>query len=188
MIKAILTIKKAYNFLRFLVRYIPYKLRHNHISSKVYIEKNVYIRESELGDYSYIGFRTYLNHVKMGKYCSIAADVIIGAMEHSYWEYSMSTFLTDKGYDDRTTTIGNDIWIGTNCVVRQGIKIGDGAVIGANSFVNKDIPPYTIAFGSPVKIYKMRFTQETINLLQNSKYWDYPPSKAKKVLNNIHNQ
>jgi len=47
--------------------------------------------------------------------------------------------------------IGRDVWIASSCIILLGVKIGDGAVIGANSLVNKDIEPYTIAAGSPTR-------------------------------------
>ena len=80
------------------------------------------------------------------------------------------------------TSIGNDVWIGACSIIKQGITIGDGAVIGANSFVNKDVPPYTIVFGAPAKIYKYRFNQEEIERIIKAHYWDYEPAKAKDVI------
>ncbi len=52
--------------------------------------------------------------------------------------------------------IGNDVWIGSGVKILEGVNIGDGCVIGANSVVTKDIPPYSIAVGSPAKVIKER--------------------------------
>ena len=52
--------------------------------------------------------------------------------------------------------IGNDVWLGTMTVVAPGSTIGDGAVLGAASFVNSDIPPLAIAVGQPAKVVKFR--------------------------------
>lgn len=121
----------------------------------------------------------------MGNYCSIAGNVTIGAMEHDYSDFSTSTHLSERGYDNRVTELGNDVWIGAQCVIRQGVKIGDGAVIGANSFVNKDIPPFAIAFGTPAKVYKMRFDPETIDKILQSKYWNSTPKKARELFSSF---
>lgn len=53
-----------------------------------------------------------------------------------------------------------------------GVKIGDGAIIGASSVVSKDIPAYSIAAGNPCKVKIMRFDDETINVLEQLKWWD----------------
>ena len=70
------------------------------------------------------------------------------------------------------TVIGNDVWIGQNAVILPGVHIGDGAIIGANSVVGKDVEPYTIAAGNPAKILRKRFDDELIDLLLEFKWWD----------------
>lgn len=60
--------------------------------------------------------------------------------------------MPDKG----DTVIGNDVWIGRKTRIMPGVKIGDGAVIGSYSVVSKNIPPYTIAAGDPIKKQKRR--------------------------------
>ena len=55
-----------------------------------------------------------------------------------------------------------------------GVHIGDGAIIGANSTVASDIPPYSIAVGNPAKLIRKRFDDETIDLLLALKWWDKP--------------
>lgn len=161
------------------------KLRHNVIGKKTVVCGGAYVLNSHIGPYSYIGIKSYLNHVEMGSYCSIAGFVIIGAMEHSHWTYSTSTYLSNEGYVNHPTIIGHDVWIGAQCVIRQGVKIGDGAVIGANSFVNKDIPPYAIAFGSPAKVYKIRFDEDIIKKLNDSRYWEKNPDEARQILEKL---
>jgi hypothetical protein len=47
------------------------------------------------------------------------------------------------------------------------------------------VPPYAIVFGSPAKIYKYRFTEEEIRRIEESNYWDYEPSIAKKIISEI---
>ena len=70
------------------------------------------------------------------------------------------------------TIIGNDVWIGQNAVILPGVHIGDGAIIGANSVVGKNVEPYTIVVGNPAKVLRKRFDDELIGLLQSFKWWD----------------
>lgn len=70
------------------------------------------------------------------------------------------------------TVVGNDVWIGQNTTILPGVHIGDGAIIGLNSVVARDVPPYTIVAGNPAKIIRKRFDDELIDLLLKLKWWD----------------
>ena len=79
------------------------------------------------------------------------------------------------------TVIGNDVWIGQNATIIPGVHIGDGAIIGANSLVSKDVEPYTIVAGNPIRIIRKRFDDELIDLLECFKWWD----KSIEEINNL---
>jgi acetyltransferase-like isoleucine patch superfamily enzyme len=102
-------------------------------------------------------------------------------MEHPYEDMSTSTFLTDNS-KRVLTEVGHDVWIAAGAIIKTGVKIGNGAVVGANSFVNKDVPPYAIVIGTPAKVYKYRFDEKTIAELEKSQYWEQKPSKARQNL------
>ena len=70
------------------------------------------------------------------------------------------------------TIVGNDVWIGQNAVILPGVHIGDGAIIGANSVVGSDVPPYTIVAGNPARMIRKRFDDELIRLLLAFRWWD----------------
>ena len=70
------------------------------------------------------------------------------------------------------TVIGNDVWIGQNVTVLPGVHVGDGAIIGLNSTVTHDIPPYTVAAGNPAGVIRGRFDEELTGLLLTLKWWD----------------
>ena len=78
--------------------------------------------------------------------------------------------------------IGNDVWFGENVTVMSGIKIGDGAVIAANSTVVKDVEPYSISGGHPAKHIKYRFSEDVIKRLLEIKWWDIEESKLDIIL------
>ncbi|MGV3071357.1 CatB-related O-acetyltransferase [Corynebacterium phoceense] len=77
--------------------------------------------------------------------------------------------------------IGNDVWIGENVVIADGVKVGTGCVIAPNSFVNQDLPPYSICEGNPSKIVRSRFDHETVADLLTSQWWEYAPEILRKL-------
>ena len=83
------------------------------------------------------------------------------------------------------TVVGNDVWIGMNAVIMPGVKIGDGAIIGANSVVTKNVEPYTVVGGNPATIIKKRFDEQTIDTLLNIKWWDWSIEKIEKNIDVI---
>jgi acetyltransferase-like isoleucine patch superfamily enzyme len=160
-------------------------LRHNKISITSEIGNNNLLRNCIIGKWVFVGPKGTFNNVEIGNYTCIAPSCQIGGLEHTYWEASISPKLSNSNNPRKTTHIGHDVWIAANCIIRQGVNIGDGAVVGAGSFVNKDVPPYAIVFGSPAKLYKYRFDQITIDELNKSHYWEFAPQKARRILEKI---
>lgn len=83
------------------------------------------------------------------------------------------------------TVVGNDVWIGQNVTVLPGVHIGDGAIIGANSLVSKDIPPYCIVGGNPCREIRPRFNKELTEYLLNLKWWDWDSEKIFKNMDSL---
>lgn len=122
-----------------------------------------------------------VNSIKIGKYCSIASNVLIIDYSHNLNKVSTYYFnnnifggslandLVSKGKIE----IGNDVWIGANSVILGGVKIGNGAVIAAGSIVNSDIPAYAIVAGNPARTIKFRFSKDKILELESMKWWDW---------------
>jgi len=156
-----------------------------------------------LGDRYIIGDHTYGKprvvswgegtSLMIGKYCSIATNVIIflGSEHRTEW---ISTypfpFLWDKAKSIKghpstkgDVVIGNDVWIGFGATILSGVTIGDGAAIGACSLVIRDVPPYAIVAGNPAQVIRYRFDVETIQKLLKIKWWDWPDEKVKE---NVH--
>lgn len=80
------------------------------------------------------------------------------------------------------TVVGNDVWIGQNVTVMPGIHIGDGAIIGTNSTVASDIPPYSIAVGNPARVIRKRFDDEMIRLLERLQWWNRPIEEIDRLI------
>lgn len=81
-----------------------------------------------------------------------------------------------------TAVIGNDVWLGKECIIMPGVKIGDGAIIAAYSVVTRNVEPYTIVGGNPIRLIRKRFDNEFIEILLELKWWDFDKEKLLKFL------
>ncbi len=105
----------------------------------------------EVGESTWIGPSVVLDGsggLSIGAFCSISAGVQIYSHDSIDWALSGG----QASYQYAKTQIGNRCYIGPNVIIQKGVTIGDRVVIGANSFVNKDIPSHSKAFGSPINI------------------------------------
>ena len=187
------------------------KFPNKNIPSVCFI-KNVITRPNiEVGDYTYYddinGADKFEEHVMhhyeflgdkliIGKFCQIASGIkfIMNGANHRMNSVTTYPFnIMGNGWEKVTpkledlpfkgdTIIGNDVWIGQNVTILPGVHIGDGTIIGANSVVTKDIPPYHIAGGNPCKIIRKRFNEEFIDYLEEIKWWDWEEDKIFKNL------
>ena len=162
-------------------------------SNNVYfLCRNIVHINTIIGRYSYIGEYTRIDeNVRIGRYCSIATNVVIGATKHPINWLSTSPFQYDKWLDPYTpkqtwnksdkTCIGNDVWIGANAVILSGVTIGDGAIIGSSAVVTRDVPPYAIVAGVPAKVIKYRFPEDTIEKLLQVKWWNFKHEQIRQL-------
>lgn len=139
------------------------------------------VRNSQVGDYSTIGRYAKIVNTEIGKFCAVSWDCTINAVSHPYSHLSIHAFpyvphaggfVSKRVQKVEKVIIGNDVWVGANSVIMPGLRIGDGAVIGANAVVTKDVPPYAIVVGVPAKILKYRFSDEIIESLLKVRWWD----------------
>jgi hypothetical protein len=93
----------------------------------------------------------------------------------TFIEDEKSNYTNFKGPTARKNfpTVGNDVWIGQDVLLNDGIHISDGAIVASQSVVTKNIEPYSIYGGNPARLIRMRFNQETIDLLLQTKWWEY---------------
>jgi acetyltransferase-like isoleucine patch superfamily enzyme len=153
-----------------------------HKTSK--IEAGTDFINSVMEKHSFCGYHCEIVNCEIGAFCSIANHVIIGGGQHPIDWVSMSPvfyegrdsvkakFAEHERDAHRRTIIGNDVWIGSRAIIKQGVKIGNGAVIGMGSIVTKDVPPYCVVGGNPARLIKKRFQDSLIEKLLESKWWE----------------
>ena len=125
--------------------------------------------------------------LEIGSFCSIAANVtlLLGAGHDTAWVSTWpirEVFGLPDQYEQHPiyrgpTAIGNDVWIGRDAVILDGITIGHGAVIGARAVVTKDVRPYAVVGGVPARENRRRFTDEQVDALLEIAWWDWPIEK-----------
>jgi len=113
-------------------------------TGKIYIRKNVLIDDST--------FVMAQKKIEIGDNTAIAAFCFITDFNHGFNDKSLSVL--KQGYETNPVSIGKAVWIGTHCIILPGVKIGDGAVIGAGSVVTHDIPENSLAVGNPARVIK----------------------------------
>jgi phosphonate metabolism protein (transferase hexapeptide repeat family) len=163
----------------------------------VVIGERVILREVFVGDYSYFERQGEAIYTSIGKFCSIAANVRINALEHPMdrvtthkISYRPNEFFKFLGVDQavlerrrsRAVTIGNDVWVGHGAVVMPGVEIGDGAVVGANAVVTGPVGAYEVVAGVPARRLRMRFEPEIAGRLHALAWWDWPAEKLAKAV------
>lgn len=149
-----------------------------------------------VGDFSYfadVDFEKHVTHhydfigdkLIIGKFCQIGSGVefVMNGCNHQMNTATTFPFYIFEGWNQEAppmndmplkgdTIVGNDVWIGQNSTILPGVHIGDGAIIGLNSVVGSDVPPYTIVAGNPAKEIRKRFDNELIDILLKLKWWD----------------
>ena len=143
------------------------------------------------GNFNFIGDRAIIDHCKsIGSYCSISMDVKIGLRNHSLDTVCSSPFFyrKSKGFgiknspmESRATIIEHDVLISANTIVLEGVKLSTGCVVAAGAVVVSDVPPYAIVGGVPAKILKYRFSEEIIDALLISEWWNCDLDKIKNA-------
>jgi chloramphenicol O-acetyltransferase type B len=136
-----------------------------------------------------------IDQLIIGKFCAIASGVkfIMGGnqghdhsrftsfplevLREDFDAYKNSSSIAYERKGD--TVIGNDVWIGVEALILSGIKIADGAVIGARSVVTKNVGPYEVWAGNPAKLIRKRFSDDVIELLLKIQWWNWNIEKIR---------
>jgi phosphonate metabolism protein (transferase hexapeptide repeat family) len=156
------------------------------------VSERVVMAECTLGDYSYIERHVEAIYTDIGKFCAIAANARINALNHPTDRVSQHKITyrpneyfvgakIDKGFREqrqsKRVTIGHDVWIGHGVIILPGISVGHGSVVAAGAVVTKDVAPYAIVAGVPAKRIKWRFPKSVRTQIINLAWWDWQHDK-----------
>ena len=116
-----------------------------------------------------IGAHTFIGHevliaggdspITVGSHCDIAPRVTIVAGSH---EIAASGLRAAGAGSSKPITIEDGVWIGAGSIILGGVRIGQRSVIGAGSVVVRDIPPYSVAVGSPCRVTRRIFAESAM--------------------------
>ena len=175
-------------------------IENGELYSKTIREYFEFYHSVKVDEYSYGCFDEEFNFadagsVEIGRYCSFGGDCHYYGANHPYWSASTSPIFYKKNFGYNVIDVprykiifGNDVWCGHGVSFTCSCsRVGNGAVIAAGAVVTKDIPPYAIVGGNPAKIIKYRFDNETIDLLEKSKWYDLNPEQVMKFYSKFNN-
>lgn len=139
---------------------------------------------STMDKHSFCGYDCDIAHADIGRFVSIANDVVIGGGRHPMEWVGMSPvfyagrdsvkakFSEFQRDPPKRVTIGHDVWIGRNAILMPGLDIGHGAVIGAGAVVTRNVEPYAIVAGNPARLIRHRFAPDVVARLLRAAWWD----------------
>ncbi len=144
------------------------------------------LANTSLGRFSYINSSSVVENCTIGSFTSVGPNVRIGGFGRHSTEWisthpsffsirgQVSLFFSDKNYFEEylPVTIGNDVWIGEGSMILDGVSVGDGAILAAGCVVTKDVRPYEIVGGVPARNIRFRFSQDEIDTLRRSEWWN----------------
>jgi phosphonate metabolism protein (transferase hexapeptide repeat family) len=165
------------------------QLRNARLGRFTALAERVSFKDSSLGDYSYVERHAEIIYSQIGKFCALASDVCINALNHPMERVSQHKityrpneyFLgkkVDKGFREermlKQVVIGHDVWIGHGAIILPGITVGNGAVIAAGAVVAKNVAPYDVVAGVPARPLRKRFAPEICERIAGLAWWDWP--------------
>lgn len=171
----------------------------SHLGKNVAVLDRTILSQVSMGEFSYVSYESCLINTEVGSYCSIGPHVQVGLAPHptnvfvstypafysNFNEGCPQCFREDKIFDDSVpkTSIGHDVWIGSSVIIPGGIRVGTGAIVASGSVVVKDVPPYAVVGGNPAKVIRLRFSEEQIEILLASEWWNWPIEKIRREVN-----
>jgi len=147
--------------------YFKYYNKFKGTARNILLSRNGHIlnpEEMELGENIFIGrgFTISATNLQFGSNIMIGPNVLIECSNHSFTTIGKPMFFYSKEKTSKGITIEDDVWVGGNVTILDGVVIGEGCVVGASSNVIKSLPPYTICVGNPCKPIKKRFEDDDL--------------------------
>ncbi|WP_431311077.1 CatB-related O-acetyltransferase [Methylobacterium nigriterrae] len=173
--------------------------RNPHNETRIHLGKLVRKHGFSIGAYSYgrpkVRFPESGRSLTIGRYCSIAdkVEILLGGDHRLDWA-STYPFAAMRGLwrgaeapDDYHASrgdviIGNDVWLGSGCMILSGVTVGHGAVVAARAVVARDVPPYAVVAGNPARVVRHRFAPEMVAALVETAWWDLPHAEVSRLV------
>ena len=152
-------IKIIYKKFRSLYFIFLYRFKCVELGMNITLGRRVNLAKGcKIGDYSYIGQYSYLGpFTEVGNFALFSDNVNIIGHDHIFNKPGVPVILSGRPDKELMTIIGDDVWLGHGVTIIRGVSVGNGAIIGANSVVTKNIPSYEIWAGVPAVKIKFRF-------------------------------
>ena len=172
-------------------------VRNSRLGAFVEIGEGSNVLESDMGDYSYTARYADIAYSMLGKFVNVAAFTRLNPGEHPYHRASLHHFMYRSSYfwpdepdeqavfdwrRSRPVRVGHDTWIGHGAIVMKGVTIGNGAIIGAQSVVTKDVAPYAVVAGAPARFINWRHPRDVADRLQALAWWDWSHEEIRTAL------
>lgn len=138
---------------------LHFRYRFRSVGRTPRLDKSLFVLKNRvtLGDYCYIGRYSYLDgDITMGNFVMLASAVAMIGGDHRTDIVGRPMRFSGRE-NAKPIRILDDVWIGHGAVILHGVTIGEGAIVAAGSIVTRDVPPYTIAVGSPARVLRFRF-------------------------------
>jgi phosphonate metabolism protein (transferase hexapeptide repeat family) len=164
------------------------RLREASLGRFTEVGERVVFADSTLGDYSYLERQVEAIYTDIGKFCAIAADARLNALNHPLErvsqhkityrpnEYFLGAKL-DRDFRqarmEQRVRIGHDVWVGHGAILLPGVTAGSGAVIAAGAVVTRDVPAYAMVAGVPARFLRWRFSPEIARRIAALAWWDW---------------
>lgn len=138
------------------------------------IEDKTLLHNLEISEYVYIGANanwSLRGEIKIGTNVIFGPETVLWPYNHNYNSLNFIPYGPKNEDIVKGIHIEDNVWIGRGVLILAGVKIGEGAVIGANSVLTKDIPSCAIAAGNPAKIIKYRDQLKYLEMVKEGKFY-----------------
>ncbi len=111
------------------------------------------VGDLHIGEYTRVGLgNTIIGPARIGNHVNLAQNVTVTGLNHNFEDVTCR--IDQQGVNVKPVVVEDDVWIGANAVILQGVTVGKHSVVAAGSVVSKDVPPYSVCAGAPARIIK----------------------------------
>ena len=162
----------------------PPAIHNSRVDGSAKVEASSEVLNSSFGKHSFCGYGCQINNSDIGSFCSIANGVVIGGGVHPMdWAATSPVFYFGRDSvaakfsvherpPPKRTVIGHDVWIGERAIIKAGVSVGIGAVVGMGAVVTNDVGPYEVVAGVPARVLRTRFDPDIVRGLLECRWWE----------------